>query len=227
MLAPLLIFQGRRVREKIVLLPEPPGQRHGRQGQGKTLKLLVVGDSAAAGVGADAQYATLYGQLVSRLSANFSVQWHVLAKTGENTQSITTLLDNIDPQPFDIIVTSLGVNDVTSGKSSKQFAKDLDALYQILMQKFTPQQIIFSSMPPMGQFPALPNPLRWYLGKKAHYFDQIIQQITLQHNCDYFHLPVTMDANCMARDGFHPGPLIYAAWASGLAKKIMAIQQVN
>ena len=52
LLGPLLLYQGFRVRRNILLLPEPPGERTGTAGDGPPLRLLVTGDSAAAGVGA-------------------------------------------------------------------------------------------------------------------------------------------------------------------------------
>src|SRR5918998_1273279 len=51
-LAPLLVAQGRRVRRTTPRLPEAPGDREGVTGAGPALRLLVVGDSAAAGAGA-------------------------------------------------------------------------------------------------------------------------------------------------------------------------------
>ena len=54
-LAPLLWAQGVHTRRKTVVLPEPPGPRSGRTGSGSMLRLLIAGDSAAAGVGVDHQ----------------------------------------------------------------------------------------------------------------------------------------------------------------------------
>ncbi|RMD81354.1 MAG: SGNH/GDSL hydrolase family protein, partial [Candidatus Dadabacteria bacterium] len=51
-LGPLLLWQGWRVRLNVPRLPEAPGPRQGRAGKGPLLRLLIVGDSAAAGVGA-------------------------------------------------------------------------------------------------------------------------------------------------------------------------------
>ncbi|NIP82235.1 MAG: SGNH/GDSL hydrolase family protein, partial [Gemmatimonadetes bacterium] len=51
-LAPILVAQGLFVRWRTTRLPEPPGDREGVTGAGPPLRLLVAGDSAAAGVGA-------------------------------------------------------------------------------------------------------------------------------------------------------------------------------
>ena len=66
-LAPLLFWQGRRVRAEVPRLPEPEGERSGIAGTGAVLRVLVVGDSAAAGVGAATQAEALSGGLISSL----------------------------------------------------------------------------------------------------------------------------------------------------------------
>ncbi|MDH3952646.1 MAG: SGNH/GDSL hydrolase family protein, partial [Gammaproteobacteria bacterium] len=59
--------QGIWTNLRVPTLPEPPGAREGSAGKGPPLKLLVVGDSAAAGVGVSRQDEALLGQVVSRL----------------------------------------------------------------------------------------------------------------------------------------------------------------
>src|SRR4051812_12916439 len=48
-LAPWLIAQGKRARARTLRMPEPPGARAGAAGTGTPLRLLITGDSAAAG----------------------------------------------------------------------------------------------------------------------------------------------------------------------------------
>ncbi|KAB0649370.1 SGNH/GDSL hydrolase family protein, partial [Burkholderia diffusa] len=50
-LGPLLLMQGRRVRRVTPRLAEAAGPRDGTAGDGPPLRVLVLGDSAAAGVG--------------------------------------------------------------------------------------------------------------------------------------------------------------------------------
>ena len=82
-LAPLLLWQGRRVRRVTPRLPEPAGPRAGVAGQGAPLRLLVLGDSAAAGVGVARQRDALTGRLLAELSPRHTVHWRLLAHTGE------------------------------------------------------------------------------------------------------------------------------------------------
>ncbi|MFX6190184.1 hypothetical protein ABTF51_19795, partial [Acinetobacter baumannii] len=46
-LAPVLLAQGMHVRRRIPRLPEAAGARAGAVGEGRPLRLLIAGDSAA------------------------------------------------------------------------------------------------------------------------------------------------------------------------------------
>jgi hypothetical protein len=81
-LGPLLWLEGKYVRHVTPQLPEPPGAREGTTGQGPLLRLLIAGDSAAAGVGAASQDDALSGRLVERLRPHFTVEWRLLAING-------------------------------------------------------------------------------------------------------------------------------------------------
>jgi len=75
-----------------------------------------------------------------------------------------------------------------------------------------------SGLPPMGQFPLLPRPLRTVLGRRAQRFDQRLQELARAWgNASYVSLEFPMDASKMASDGFHPGPEVYDAWAGRVA----------
>jgi hypothetical protein len=56
LLAPVLAAQGMYVRRVTPSLSEPEGVRSGVFGAGPKIKLLIVGDSAAAGLGAATQH---------------------------------------------------------------------------------------------------------------------------------------------------------------------------
>ena len=220
LLAPLLIGQGLYVRRTIVRLPEPEGIRKGICGEGPPLRLLILGDSAAAGVGVKQQTEALSGKLISILGNHYRTDWQLLAKTGETTASIMALLDQVAFETVDTVLISLGVNDVTSGKSQQRFLSETGHLLHLLRDRFHAKQVIFTSLPPMGLFPALPHPLRWYLGHQSSRFDEGLVTFCQQMNCDYLDLALKPDPSYMAADGFHPGAKAYAMWAHHAAQLI-------
>lgn len=219
LLGPVLLLQGQRVRRGIVRLPEPPGARAGVAGAGPRLKLLLLGDSAAAGVGATHQDEALSGQLVRALSARFEVHWRLEARTGATTASTIEHLRSLPAEPFDVAVTSLGVNDVTAGRRVPAWLQEQATLRALLRERFGVNRLLVSGLPPVHDFPALPQPLRWYLGARARAFDQALRQAIFDEpgarhiGFDGGHDVPSM----MASDGFHPGPPVYAAWAQRLA----------
>ena len=87
LLAPVIGWQGKQVRRTTLRLPEPPGERL-RLPESRSLSVLVVGDSAAAGVGASDQSEALLGQLLSRLSGQVDVGFCLLANTGDTSVAL-------------------------------------------------------------------------------------------------------------------------------------------
>ena len=81
--------------------------------------------------------------------------------------------------------------------------------------------MLISGVPPMLYFPALPQPLRWYLGKRAEDFNRMLAA-DLAAESDSRFLPLDFERRpaLMAGDGFHPGPAIYAEWGRRVAALI-------
>ena len=132
-LLPVLAAQGLWVRYKAGFLPEPPGDRRGEAGTGPVLRLLVIGDSSAAGVGTDRQADSVVGQLVKRLSGQFNVHWTLHAETGETTQSALTKLRGREVGTFDLAVVVLGVNDVTHGATFRGYIIPMALMTDLLL----------------------------------------------------------------------------------------------
>ena len=217
-LSPLLFVQGMATRKSVPELPEPPGPRRGEAGDGPPLRLLILGDSAAAGVGATHQDHGLLGQVIAPLSSNFRVQWVLEAKNGKTTAAMLNSLETMPPQQFDIAVTSLGVNDVTSMVGAGKWRRQQAELRRLLRQKFGVRTLIVSGLPPMHGFPALPQPLRWCLGARATQFNHDLESdVAAEDGAFFLDLRFTTDIAFMATDGFHPGPQMYAEWGKRVA----------
>lgn len=222
-LAPVIVPQGIWTNLRVPTLPEPPGARQGRVGEGPPLKLLIVGDSAAAGVGVERQDDALLGQVVSRLASRYRVEFELQAKTGFTTADILRRLDEMAAQDFDVALTSLGVNDVLALTGRAAWLARQAQLRQVLREKFGVRLLILSGLPPVHSFPALPQPLRWHLGSRATEFnDHLAAAVAAEPDARMVNLRFEADAGMMASDGFHPGPPIYSEWAERAAQCILA-----
>ncbi len=220
-LAPLLLLQGRRVRRSVPRLPEASGPRAGCSGTGPALRVLIAGDSAAAGVGAESQHQALSGQLMASLDREFRVEWRLEAKTGATTQDTIARLAALTDARFDVMVTSLGVNDVTGGLGIGSWLAQQQELRELARAALGVSQFVVAGLPPVDVFPALPQPLRWYLGSRARSFSHCLEQdIAPESDAEFLDLRFTLDPSLMASDGFHPGPGIYRRWGELAAEMI-------
>ena len=223
-LIPALLIQGYRVKKNTPRLPEATGIRHGNIGEGKPLSILILGDSAAAGVGVETQADALLGSILNFLSQDFEITYLLEAKTGDTTKQVFQRIQQLENQHFDIVITSVGVNDVTKLISPKIWIQQQHQFYSTIENKFTPQQVLVTGVPPMQLFPALPNPLAWLFGryssemnkKLADFVDSKANYQLIQFDLAHFN---ALDLD-MAEDGFHPSKEIYQLWASELVKKI-------
>lgn len=288
-LAPWLILQGRRVRRTTLELPEPSGARYGQwqlplAGEPHAasplsscsqsdpadpgafrLRLLLVGDSSMAGVGATHQSEALSGALMRALQRGSAaherlydmqhgvrddrppgqcsqqrdalrVDWQMAARTGLRTRDMAAALPvllqdrgptqvssletpaRFAPDHFDLALVALGVNDATALQSTRAFRRDVQAFRKRLGEHYGVRRILWSGLPPVHRFPALPQPLRAVLGRKAMELDAVLREF----ETDYVPMPARLDDAWIATDGFHPGPLAYEAWAAQLAPQLRA-----
>lgn len=73
----------------------------------------------------------------------------------------------------------------------------------------------------MHLFPALPQPLRWYLGARARDFNVALAHwLPRQSGCYLVEPDYEADPAHIAGDGFHPGPAACRAWAARVARGI-------
>ncbi|MDT0200079.1 MULTISPECIES: SGNH/GDSL hydrolase family protein [unclassified Acinetobacter] len=223
-LIPALVIQGNRVKKNTLRLPEPEGAREGQTGTGNKLSLLILGDSAAAGVGVEHQDDALLGAILHELKDDFEIDWKLQAKTGDTSSKVIHALDQIEVQHYDVIVTSVGVNDVTKLMPAEVWIQKQEQLYSKIQQKFSPKLIIAAGVPPMNMFPALPNPSAWLFGKYAKHMNLKLEKfVNQQVNMQWIEYDIekyrAMNLQ-MAADGFHPSKEVYTLWGQEVAGKI-------
>jgi lysophospholipase L1-like esterase len=223
LLSPLLWLQARHVRRTTPRMPEPPGQRTGTVGRGSLVRLLVAGDSGAAGVGAETQDQALCGHLVRRLGRQHTVEWRVLAVNGLDSPGLLKLLQDAPSAPFDVVVLSMGANDATGLCAPLQWARWQTRLAELVDLRFAPDLLVHSAVPPMHACLALPQPLRWFMGHWARQMNQSLAGLLIGQVGRIMHWhPETTTTAGMAVDGIHPSSEGYAVWADGLSRRILA-----
>ena len=223
-LIPALIIQGKKVKKNTPRLPEPEGLRDGTKGHGKKLSILILGDSAAAGVGVEVQEDALLGGVLSELQNDYEITWKLHAKSGDGTSQIIRATEELPNQQYDIVLTSVGVNDVTKLMSADVWIKKQEKLYKLIQNKFQPSLIIAAGVPPMNLFPALPNPLGWLFGQYSKKMNEELSKfVEKTSNLEWIEYDIVKYQHLnlpMAYDGFHPSKEIYQIWAKEVADKV-------
>jgi lysophospholipase L1-like esterase len=221
LLFPVLAFQAVNVRRSALHLADPVGRRGGVSGQGPVLRLLILGDSSAAGVGTSHQEEALLGHMRKRLSQTNTVHWTVDAKTGATTADTIARQQESQQQKFDVVSISLGVNDITSLVPLAVWLRRFAILLQVIEDRFQPDIICVSGIPQMQYFPLLPQPLCWVAGAQAHRFDRALRRLVAgRPGYRFVEMDFGPDVSQMSPDGFHPGPKIYTEWGRKIYRMI-------
>lgn len=223
-LGPILLPQARWAQRTALRLPEAAGPREGVAGEGDpALRVLVVGDSSAAGVGVADQAQALALPLAHALrrKRGAAIGWQLVARTGVNTEEARALVAGSALHPADVAVVVLGVNDVSGQTPAPRYVRELGALRDELETRTGARGFVFCGLPPMHVLPALPHPLRWYVGRYADWLDAALRQWTARERHGYCGLRWVTDPAALAEDGYHPGPLLYPQWAERLADLVL------
>lgn len=224
-----------RVRTRVPRIPEAAGDDWGTvSGSGEPLRLAVLGDSSAAGVGAPDHRSALAGQLAEALAAltGRALSWRVVARSGATARAVRRdLVDQLtDPHRRwspQVVVVVVGINDTIRLRRPGQFRRQVEQLVAAIRHRVgAPVPVLLAGLPPVHRFPALPAPARLLFGTHARRLDR--QLARLAHRDDtVFHLPVgnlPVDRDDFyAPDGFHPAPAAYRLWGQLLGAQAAAV----
>ena len=228
---PVLLGQAIQARRTTPLLPSAPSPHSGTSApkdpcDARALSLYLIGESTVAGVGARTHEHALSGQLARGLAEALArpVHWEALGLIGARARDCLELQVELEliPRPeratADLIVVALGVNDTTKLTAR---AKWRETLYQIVrrLREKTSCPILFTSLPPMEHFRAMPQPLRVMLGARARMLDgDIARVVNISPGVHHHRAEIEFEPDYLASDGFHPSELGYALWGAQIAK---------
>ncbi|HVL77499.1 MAG TPA: SGNH/GDSL hydrolase family protein [Noviherbaspirillum sp.] len=229
-LLPLLLAQGRRTRRITPRLPEAPGATDGIAGRhfnAAPLRMLAFGESPVAGVGVQSHEEAITGCLAQALAARLRrpVHWEARGQNGATVRdAMGSLLPHVAAQPQDLVLVAFGVNDTTAFRSAGQWRQDVRDLLDALEARCAPRLMLVSGVPPMGRFPALPQPLRAVMGLKSASLDRVLRALVrTRANTLHVPLPSGLDGpGLMAHDGYHSSAAGCSAWAAVLADSCAA-----
>jgi len=217
-LAPLLFPQSRVVLSHLPILPEAESGWRGSVEGPSPLRLLVLGDSTAAGVGVDDNADGLAGNLARQFAAVLGrgIEWTVIARSGATTGEVRNFFLGLSTRSqYDLIFVSTGVNDVMHLRTKAAFTTDLSLILDGLEAASPAATIFLAGIPRMENFTSLPDPLGTILGARAYRLNSGAHRV-LERHPRVVHVPPWPigEPGFFARDDFHPSAAGYAAWAA-------------
>ncbi|WP_327665147.1 SGNH/GDSL hydrolase family protein [Streptomyces sp. NBC_00498] len=224
-------------REGTVRLPEAGGDTCGAtEGQGPPLRLLVLGDSTAAGVGAATHREALAGQLAPALAAltGRAVSWRVAAKSGATVDSVRhellpQLTDPMTRWRPELVLAAVGVNDARRLRGPHAFRREVGRLVRdIRLRLGHDVPIVFAGLPSLERADALTPGIKRLLTGYLWLLDRQLQKVAARE-VSIFHLPTggppRIIGEWFAADRLHPSPQGYLAWARTLAAGIAPLAE--
>ncbi|HWH82192.1 MAG TPA: SGNH/GDSL hydrolase family protein [Burkholderiaceae bacterium] len=221
-LSPVLVAQAMATRRRAPALPEAGGPREGQLGSGAgALRVLIAGDSSAAGVGVATQDDAFAGHFTRTLHrrSGRALRWRLRARAGLTTREVHEMLRAEPPPAADLAVVLSGVNDVIGLVPPQRALEHRAALAAWLLDSGRARAVLFAPLPPMHQFPLLPWPLRGVMGRDARAHDAAMARWAAA-TPHVHHAPIALQLSprAMSRDGFHPGEPVYRACGETLAR---------
>lgn len=213
--APVLVAQARRLRRDTPRLPDAAQPWQGTVDGPDPIRLLVLGDSTAAGVGADTQDDALPGNLARELAQRTGrgVAWRAVGRNGATTRDIVTdYLDDATGADYDIAFLTVGANDALGLRPRWAFGRDLRTI--IARLRAVSPLVLMSSLPAFSRFELLPNPLRWNLYLHSQSLEDEARAIVA--GTEGAHIsppPPPYTEGFFATDLFHPSASGYRDWA--------------
>jgi lysophospholipase L1-like esterase len=214
---PVLFVQAKRLRRVVPLLPDAARPWSGSVAGPRPLRLLVLGDSTAAGVGAPTQAEALPGSLAAELARRLGrgVEWRAVGENGATARDVLTrFADEAVAEPFDLVFLTVGANDALKIRSRPAFVRDLRALLTLLRRAQPESFVLMSSLPHFARFDLLPTPLRWNLALHADNLEAGARAVIATTDRAWLSpKPPGYGEGFFADDRFHPGPAGYRDWA--------------
>lgn len=178
-------------------------------------RILILGDSTAIGVGATKPEHSLAGKLGINLP---TCEIRNLGKNGARTMDVIEQLASVQNERFDLIIISVGGNDVWHFTPLRSLKYYLMLLIDEA-NRISDNRVLFLIYSNMGSAPLFPKPLRAILGKRAEKIRDLFIQVTAERGTHAIDLStnnnsLTRDTplHYYAEDRIHPSDTTYALW---------------
>lgn len=178
-----------------------------------------MGDSSAEGIGAShhgKSFAALIAEEIRKQKMN--VVYRNFGKSGATIHDVVThqLKKAVVMSP-QLIIISVGFNDIKKGRRVHVFEEEFELLLKTLSQ--TGAQIYICGIPDSHLARRIPKVVKPYVSVRTRQFNQIIEKLARKHKAVYIDLYTAIKAlrtqtDIISSDGLHPSDVGYAVWAT-------------
>jgi lysophospholipase L1-like esterase len=208
----------------------PRADRVYKKRHGGTIDLLVLGDSIAAGLGADGPRGTLGARLARQVSKRTerAVRLRTAAVVGSESSMLAGQLASLpaDYAP-DVTVVVVGGNDVTHRVPVAESVAHLEACLLELRERGS--AVVVGTCPDLGALTPVPQPLRTLGSRASRQLAAAQQQAALRHGAWVVSLAdvvgpffITNPDEMFSLDRFHPSSLGYKRTAKAMLPSVLA-----
>ncbi len=208
----------------------PDADRSYRKSLGDRIEMLLVGDSIAAGLGADDAKGTLGARLARRLAkrTHRAVRLRTAAVVGAESSMLAEQLDALpaDYRPH-LAVVIVGGNDVTHRVPVGESVKHLESCIERL--RGAGAEVVVGTCPDLGALRAVPQPLRALGSRASRQLAAAQRTAALERGAWVVSLAdvvgpffITNPDEMFSFDRFHPSALGYKRTAAAMLPSLLA-----
>jgi lysophospholipase L1-like esterase len=197
---------------------------------GDPIDLLLLGDSIAAGLGADDAESTLGGQLARRLARRVhrAVRLRTAAVVGAETSDLASQLESLPTgyRPH-VAVVVVGGNDITHRVRVADSRRQLGEVIGTL--RAAGIEVVVGTCPDLGALRPLPQPLRSLGARASRQLADAQRDVTIELGGRAVSLAdvvgpffITQPDEMFALDRFHPSSAGYRRTAKAMLPSVLA-----
>ena len=213
----------------------PDADKRYKKRYGDPIRLLVLGDSIAAGLGADDGGGTLGARLAKKVAkaTHRSVDLTTGAIVGTESSQVMAQVDALPPTyRADVAVLIVGGNDVIHRVPVAESVRHLTEVVARLRELGTP--VVVGTCPDLGALRAVPNPLRALGSRVSRQLAAAQAEAALAAGAHVVSLAtvvgpffITNPDEMFSLDRFHPSELGYRRTAEALLPSVLAALGVS
>jgi len=178
-------------------------------GLGEPLRLVVLGDSAAAGHGisdaADAMPQRIGVQLAKATGRR--VEARSFAVSGATTGDVRRFqAPRLRDGSADVVVLNVGVNDALARRIPSDLDDQTVALVEVVRDHVPAAHVVFVEAPDLSNAPGIPWATGRFVGRRCRRVRDMQRAVVPGTGVPLVELPDRLDPDGFGLDGFHPGP---------------------